>query len=459
MKITSHGAARTVTGSKHLLEVNGRRILFDCGLFQGARKESEHRNRELGLSAESLDAVVLSHAHIDHSGVLPVLVRRGFRGRIYTTCATRDLCAVMLLDSAHIQKRDAQWLSQKHRSFVAPLYDEVDVRETLRRMTCLPYGEWFNPTAEIRCVFEDAGHVLGSAITVAEFQEHGRTRRFIYGGDLGRKHMPILRDPWVPNEADVVIMESTYGNRDHAPMEEMDEKLAGIVREACARDGKIIIPSFALERAQEIVYALKRLEIKNAIPPIPVYVDSPLTVSITEIFRLHPECFDEEMRKLITENGDPFQLRDIHYISRLEDSMALNSLSGPAIIISASGMCEQGRILHHLRNHIEDERNFVVIVGFQAKNTLGRRIVKRAKEIRIFGVMRPLNAEVRILNGFSAHAGRSELLDFGAHFKDCAEKILLVHGEDEALDALQTGLKERGVNQTIIQEEGVAVEV
>lgn len=459
MRITSYGAAETVTGSKHLVEIDGKRILFDCGMFQGSRKESEHRNRELPFDPKTIDSVVLSHAHIDHSGVLPMLVKHGYPGPIYATPATRDLCSIMLLDSAHIQARDAEWLSKKNRSFVAPLYDDEDVTQTMRRFVSVPYDLPIEVVPGVKMTFRDAGHVLGSAMAFVEFVENGTAKRFLYGGDLGRKNMPILEDPWAPHDADLVVMESTYGNRDHDPIQEMDHKLKDIVRETYDRNGKIIIPSFALERAQEIVYALKRLEANNGLPKLPVFVDSPMTVNITEVFRLHAESFDDEMRAFMTTEGDPFMLDNIHYIRRAEESMKLNTLKEPAIIISASGMCEQGRILHHLRNHCSDERNTILIVGFQAKNTLGRRIVEREKEIKIFGVKRALNADVRVLNGFSAHAGRAELLDFASRFKDCAKQVLLVHGETEALEALKSGLEERGQTNVSIQKEGVPYEL
>ncbi|MDZ4860389.1 MAG: MBL fold metallo-hydrolase [Candidatus Hydrogenedentes bacterium] len=458
MRITSYGAAETVTGSKHLLEANGKRVLFDCGMFQGARKESEHRNRELQFDPKSLDAVVVTHAHIDHIGLLPMLPKHGYEGPIFCTPATRDLCAIMLLDSAHIQARDAEYLSRKQRAFVAPLYDDHDVYDTMSKIVSLPYNMPLEIVPGIRITFREAGHVLGSAMVMVECRENGVSKRFLEGGDLGRKNMPILRDPWDPEDADVVMMESTYGNREHDPIESMDQKLAQIVKDTAGRGGKIIIPSFALERAQEIVYALRRLETNGDLPKLPVFVDSPMTVNITEVFRLHSESFDDEIRWFMSQEGDPFVLQNIKYIRRVEDSMKLNDLREPAIIISASGMCESGRILHHLRNNCHDERNTILIVGFQAKNTLGRRIVEREKEIKIFGVMRPLNAEVKVLNGFSAHAGRAELIAFGQRFKTCAEHVLLVHGEPEAMGALKSALESTGQTNVSIQKEGVPLE-
>lgn len=459
MRVTSYGAAEEVTGSKHLAEINGRRVLFDCGLFQGPRKESDHKNRQLPFDPRTLDAVVLSHAHIDHSGTLPMLIKHGYGGPVFSTPATRDLCAIMLLDAAHIQARDAEWLSEKHRSFIAPLYDDTDVQALMRRFISLPYDMPFEIVPGVRITFREAGHVLGSAMTMVEWRQKGSTKRFLHGGDLGRKHMPILKDPWQPEDADLVMMESTYGNRDHDPIETMDDQLAEIIRETHGRGGKIIIPSFALERAQEVIYALRRLEKNGDLPKLPVYVDSPMTVNITEVFRLHADSFDSEIQAFMLEEGDPFQLQNIHYIRRVQDSMKLNELREPAIIISASGMCEQGRILHHLRNNCHDERNTILIVGFQAKNTLGRRIVERAREIKIFGVKRPLNADVKVLNGFSAHAGRSELVEFGARFKNCAKHVLLVHGEQEPMGALKSALESAGQTNVMVQKEGVPVEV
>lgn len=459
MRITSYGAAGGVTGSKHLLEVNGHKVLFDCGMFQGTRKEAAERNRKLPFDPNELDAVVLSHAHIDHSGILPMLARYGYQGRVFTTPATRDLCAVMLLDSAHIQEKDAQWLSKKHQSFIPPLYTDVDVREIMRRFISIPYDIRIEVASGIHVTFKDAGHVLGSSMLLVEFEENGKQRTFIYSGDIGRKNMPILKDPWEPKDADAVIMESTYGDRDHKPIETLDAELAETIVKTHDRGGKIIVPTFALERAQEFVYALKRLEMADRIPEMPVFVDSPLTVNVTEVFRLHTDSFDDDIRTVMEESGDPFQLRHIEYIRDVQASMRLNGLKKPCIIISASGMCEFGRILHHLRNNIGDQRNTICIIGFQAKNTLGRRIVEREPEVKIFGLKHRLLAEVKVFNALSAHAGRSELIEFGKRFKDRAEKVLLVHGELEAITALKTALEEEGCSNIAVQEEAVPVEL
>jgi metallo-beta-lactamase family protein len=459
MKITSYGAAREVTGSKHLLEVNGARILLDCGMFQGSRHEADQKNRNFHFAPESLDAMVLSHAHIDHSGVLPMLHRKGYKGRIYTTPATRDLCSVMLLDSAKIQQRDAEWLAKKKQSYVAPLYDEADVYAVMKRFVSFHYEERFEVAPDVFVTFHDAGHVLGSAMVAIDYKENGSERRFVFSGDIGRKNMPLLEDPWVPEDADAIMMESTYGDREHDPIEAIEAKLAEVILRTVRRGGKIIIPSFALERAQEVVFALKRLEMNGKIPSLPVYVDSPLTASITEIFRYHKESFDKETQQVQEAGGDPFELDRIEYVRNTDDSMRLNSITDPCVIISASGMCEVGRILHHLRNNCEDPRNTIAIVGFQAKNTLGRRIVERQPEIKIFGVKRQLKAEVVKFNGFSAHAGRSELIGFGEHCKGTKQRVLLVHGEDIALEALRSGLAQRDVRNITVMDEKYTVEV
>lgn len=459
MKITSYGGAEEVTGSKHLLEINGSRLLLDCGMFQGRRKDSDVKNRRFGFDIDRLNAVILSHAHIDHSGLLPMLARFGYRGNIYATPATRDLCAIMLQDSARIQKRDAEWLSKKHMTFTPPLYNEDDVRAIMKRFISIPYEVRFPVVPNVFMTLHDAGHVLGSAMVELEYEEKGAWRTFLFSGDIGRKKMAILSDPWVPGPADVVMMESTYGDRDHDPMEQMEDKLAGYINETVGRGGKLIVPSFALERAQELIYAIKRLEIKGAIPEIPVIVDSPLTVNITEVFRLHTESFDHEFRQLMSEDGDPFMTKNIRYIRAVEDSMAINRLEGPAIIISAAGMCEHGRILHHLKNHCGNAKNTIMIIGFQAKNTLGRRIVERRRTIRIFGMEHDLNAQIRVMNEFSAHAGRQELITFGKRFKDCAEKVLLVHGEPEGMNSLKSALKEQGLEHVVIPKFGETLDV
>lgn len=458
MILTSFGAAGEVTGSKHLLNIDNKRILLDCGMFQGHRQEADEKNRHFGFEPYDVHAVVLSHAHIDHSGLLPMLCKQGYGGPIYATPATRDLCAIMLLDSAHIQQRDSEWLSKKNMQFIPPLYSLEDVQAVMRRFISVPLDMRFPLLDGVFLTFHEAGHVLGSAMVEIEYEENSKMRRFIFSGDIGRKNMPILADPWEPTEADVVLMESTYGDRDHGPMQEMEHKFAEIINRTYERGGKIIIPSFALERAQEVIYALKNLEMNGAIPEdIRVFVDSPLTVNITEIFRLHTEAFDKDFRESMRTGGDPFHLNHIRYVRNVEESIALNSMSGPAIIIAASGMCEYGRVVHHIRNTCEDPKNTILIVGFQASHTLGRRIVERERYIKILGIKRELNAEVAVMNEFSAHAGRTELLDFGARFKDTAEQVILVHGEKQSQAALKKGLEERGVQNVSIAKRGESI--
>ncbi len=459
MKITSYGAAEEVTGSKHLLEVNGNRILLDCGLFQGRRLEADQKNRQNFLDIQKLDCIILSHAHIDHSGLLPLFGKKDYRGPIYSTPATRDLCSIMLMDSAHIQQKDAQWLSKKHLTFVPPLYTSDDVHEIMKRFISIPYEMRVPVGNDVFLTFHDAGHVLGSAMVELDYREKGKWKKFIFSGDIGRKNMPILADPWEPPPCDALIMESTYGDRDHGDIEKMDEKLEQIIKEAVAEEGKIIVPSFALERTQEFIYALHRLETQNRIPDIPVFVDSPLAVDITEVFRLHMESFDEEFKKQLRDAGNPFDLKRIRYIRSQSESMELNSLKGPAIIISASGMCEYGRILHHLRNNISDPRNTILIIGFQAEHTLGRKIVEKQRQVKILGVTVELKARVRIMNEFSAHAGRTELIEFGARYAGTDTKIFLVHGETNAIQALYTALEEKGVTHLSILKFRTPVEV
>lgn len=455
MILTSFGAAEEVTGSKHLLELNGKKILLDCGMFQGRRSEADRKNRHLGFEAEDIHAVVLSHAHIDHSGLLPMLIKHGYRGNIYSTPATRDLCAIMLMDSAHIQKRDAEFLSKRKLEFIPPLYREEDVQETMRRFISIPYNNRFQLMNDCTITFRDAGHVLGSAMVEMDYYENDVARKFIYSGDIGRKNMSILSDPWEPTEADAVLMESTYGNRNHGPVNRVDEHFSSIINKTVKRGGKVIIPSFALERAQELIFSLKKLKMKEAIPDLPVFVDSPLTVNVTDIFRLHTEAFDDEFRAIMRETGDPFHLAKIRYIRAVQESKEINRMEGPAIIISAAGMCEYGRILHHLKNNCEDQRNTILIVGFQAKNTLGRRIVERRPRIKIFGVEYDLNAHVEVMDEFSAHADQQELIRFARRFEGRAEKIMLVHGESDAQKELQHILSDDGLNVEILKERQV----
>lgn len=467
MQIEFVGAARTVTGSKHLIRTKHANVLLDCGMFQGKRRESIERNQDLGVDPRKLDAVILSHAHIDHSGALPLLVKQGFEGPIYTTPATRDLCAVMLADAAMIQASDARYINKAierekaDMEPVEPLYEAEDVVRVLERIVAVPYRRTVHVTDGVRLTFYDAGHVLGSAISAIDVEDGGTTKRVVFTGDLGRKHMPILKDPEIVEGAHALLTESTYGDRLHKPIGAMEDDLAAVLERTYKRGGKVVIPSFALERAQEILYAINSLKRRGRMPKMPVYVDSPLTVKITDIFRLHPECYDPETRALIRENRSPFDFEEVEYISDKEDSKAIDASPEPCVILSASGMCEAGRIVHHLKATVEDEKNTVCIVGFQAPHTLGRRIVERRPRVRIFGVERELRSEVVVMNGFSAHADQHDLVEYASALKERGPlgRIALVHGEENAQRALIAKLKESQIEGAVAPGPGTTLDL
>lgn len=444
------GAAQTVTGSMHLVRGPEARVLLDCGLYQGRRAESNRRNRELPVRPSELSAVVLSHAHIDHSGLLPVLVKRGYRGKIYATEPTIDLCRAMLADAAYIQAADARYLERRAQERgsdeppIEPLYDLADVEATLERMEPLAYHQRRVVAPGVEVHLHDAGHVLGSAIVTLTVDDLGAPRRVVFSGDLGRRKMPILRDPEVPGPADLLLLESTYGDRTHGPIERSDEALAAIVAQTHARGGKILIPSFALERAQEIVFALKRLRVAGRLPPLPVYVDSPLTVRVSDVFARHPSAFDHEARAYVERGDSPFEFEGLRYVRSVEESKAITRSSDPAIVISASGMCEAGRVLHHLKAMVGDRKHTIVIVGWQAQHTLGRRLVEGRTRVRIFGVERERLAEVRVLDGYSAHADEGDLVAFAEAVRERGgrSRVALVHGERPAQEHLAQRLEE-----------------
>lgn len=447
MRLQFFGAARTVTGSMHLLEANGSRILLDCGLYQGPRQESFDRNRNLPFEARTVDAMVLSHAHIDHSGNIPVLVRSGFAGDIFTTAASRDLCAAMLRDSAHIQEEDAAYVNKRRAKQglppIEPLYTTEDAESSLNSFVGLGYNRPLHIAPGITLTLYDAGHILGSALVVLDVEEGGQARRLVFTGDLGRKGMPILRDPQVVDKANYLIIESTYGDRLHDPIESTDQALRTIVVDTFQRGGKVIVPAFAVGRTQELVYALHRLMVARKLPNLPIFVDSPLAVNVTEVFRLHPECFDSETRQFMDlgDGRDPFGFSRLAYVRSAEASKELNFMREPAIIISASGMAEAGRILHHLKNNVQDPRSTVLIVGWQAPDTLGRRLVEHQPVVKIFGEEYHVKAQVATINGFSAHADRAELVDYVRQLANPDLKAaFVVHGEESASLALAEAL-------------------
>ena len=453
MKLTFWGAVQTVTGSMHEVGVNGRRYLFDCGMFQGRRKQARERNRNLPFPGASVDAVVLSHAHIDHSGNLPSLVKSGFQGPIYATRATADLCRSMLPDSAHIQERDAEFINKRHRrrrsldSALAldeaeALYTRDDVEKTLP----LFHEVAFRAPEQIgdSLSFEAyvAGHLLGSASPVLEHRSNGTSTKLAFSGDIGRPNLPIIRDPRPLPPVDYLIMETTYGNRLHKHDEIVLNKLAGVVNRTAARGGRLIVPAFSVGRTQQLVLTLHQLCERKLIPSIPIFVDSPLAVNVTEVFRRHTECYDEETNRFLWQGEDPFGFHRLRYVREVSESKALNDLRGPFVVISASGMCEVGRILHHLRNNIEDPRNTVLITGFQAANTLGRKLVDHLPEVRIFGEPMRVRAEVVTLNELSGHADQRELLRWIQPMVKSLKKVFLVHGELSQSEGFAERLRE-----------------
>ncbi|MBM4134656.1 MAG: MBL fold metallo-hydrolase [Nitrospira sp.] len=446
MKISFHGAARSVTGSRHLIQAGGTRILLDCGLFQGRRQEAERQNRNLGFDPKSVDAVLLSHAHIDHSGALPALTKYGFSGKVHGTNATADLTEMMLADSARIQESDCRYVNKKERrrgkDCRRPFYDSDDARDIVRRFVSARYDEVLSVRPRLKASFHDAGHILGSAAVRVTATAGGAARTILFTGDLGRKEMPILRDPQPPPPCDVLIIESTYGDRLHEETRTAAmEKARALVAHAVAHRSKIIVPAFAVGRTQDLVMWLKELVKEGRIDPLPIYIDSPMALKATDIFRRHPECYDEETYRALTSEGDPFIARYIHYVSSVHESQRLNSIKGPCVIISASGMCEGGRIVHHLKHAIQDEANIIAIVGFQAEHTLGRKLVEGWETVPIFGVPTPRRAQVVRFNGLSAHADRNDLLAYVRAITPAPDKIFVVHGEEKQSFSLAAAIQ------------------
>jgi len=465
MKLQFWGAARTVTGSMHLVETDGHQILLDCGMFQGRRQEARERNEQLPFDVTGIDAVVLSHAHIDHSGNLPTLVKSGFDKSIYSTSATRDLCSAMLRDSAYIQESDAEFVNkrnvEKGLPLVKPLYTLADATNALSLFHTVEYDRPSDVLPGVRLTYRDAGHILGSASVTLDTAENGAPQCLAFTGDVGRRGAAILRDPGVMDRADVLITESTYGGRHHGPMDQTRQKLAQIVGETVGGGGMLIIPAFAVGRTQDLVYHLHELFEAQAIPTVPVYVDSPLATNVTEVFRLHPECYDEETNQHILHDHytDPFGFSRLTYVRDAADSKKLNDLKEPAIIISASGMCEAGRVLHHLRHHIADPRATVLFVGYQAENTLGRKLVDGEPRVRIFGEEFEVKARIERIDGYSAHADEEELLAFIGAIPQKPRQVFVVHGEPDAAQAMTEGLRGLGIQNVTIPERGQTFEI
>jgi metallo-beta-lactamase family protein len=458
IELFSWGAAQEVTGSKHFLNVDDQLIMMDCGAFQGHREEAEQKNRQWPFDASRVSAMILTHAHFDHSGMIPLLLQKGYTGNIYTTPASRDLASLIMMDYAHLQAKDIEYL-QKHAKKKGeefekePLYTEHDVVESLHHFVTVSYNRPFHIANGVQAEFYDAGHILGAAITLITVNRNGHSMKIGHSGDLGRKNLPILRDPQIIPDVDYLIMESTYGHRLHDPIDIAMDKLADVVNRTVKRGGKIIIPAFAVERTQELVYFLHLLNDQKKIPKIPTFVDSPMATNATSIFRVHQECYDQETRQaFLDHHKNPFGFNELRYITNVEESKELNTLKEPAIIISASGMCEGGRILHHLSNNIENPNNTILIVGFMAQHTLGRRIKEQREKVRIFGETYKLKAEVVALNAFSAHADYNEILDYISNLDSGKLKeIFLVHGEPDAQENLKRLLDEKGYQTTIVK--------
>jgi len=452
LKITFYGATKTVTGSMFLIERNGKKTLVECGLFQGKRKIAEKLNKEFPFNPKDIDMMILSHAHIDHSGNIPNLVKQGYKNPIVSTYATLDLLDNLLRDSGHIHEKDVEYINKKNKMKnlppLEPLYTVKDAEESMKYFNGVNYYNRFEIDKGFSVTFVDAGHILGSAQLLFEFGK----KSLLFTGDLGRNHLPIIRNPDIIENVDAYITESTYGDRLHRNISQSQEELKDVVLRTVARKGKIIIPAFSVGRTQEVLYDLFNLLQEGSIPKMKIFVDSPLSSAVTEIFKEHPECYDKEMMMLLNSNLSPFEFNGLKYVTSVDESKSLNEIQGSCIIISASGMCEAGRILHHLKNNIEDKRNTVLITGFMAADTLGRKIVDKNDTVKIFSEEYKLNAEVVKMNEYSAHADRNDLISHSE--KANPKQIFLLHGEEMQQISLKDALKERGFENVAIPSKG-----
>ncbi len=464
MKINFLGAAQTVTGSQHLLEINGHTLLLECGLFQGKRADTYTRNQHFSFNPRKLDAVILSHAHIDHSGNLPNLVKNGYQGSIFATPATADLTDLMVRDSAHIQEDDAAYVNKKRARRgeppIQPLYTTADAENVAEQLERVPYLETFEPIPGVTARFVDAGHILGSAAVALDIHENGRRVRLWFSGDIGREKLPLLADPVFPEAAEYLIMESTYGDKAHRDPDLAHEEFAEVVLRTVRRGGKVIVPAFSVGRTQELVYSLNQLISHGDLPRIPVFVDSPLAVNASEIFFQHANLFDQETQAFVRRFQHPALIFDgLNYVRSVDESKAINNMHEPMVIISASGMAETGRILHHLKNNIGDKRNTVMIVSWQAPDTLGRRLAERQRYVNIFGERYECRAEVATIGGLSAHGGQDMLLKYAGNSMASLKGIFLVHGEPAAAGALREKLIEAGDAPVFYPERAEEVEI
>ncbi|MBI9049935.1 MAG: MBL fold metallo-hydrolase [Anaerolineaceae bacterium] len=464
MKIHFNGAARTVTGSQHLLEINGKFLLLECGLFQGRRSETYEKNLNFSFNPHDVDAMILSHAHIDHSGNIPNLVKMGFNNPIYATHGTAKLAEIMLQDSAHIQEYDAKYVNKKHAKKglppVEPLYTKEDALEAIELFQPIEYKQAFQPIEGVVAHFYDAGHILGSASVVLDITERGRQFRLWFSGDIGRLKLPLLRDPVLPSDADYLIMESTYGDKAKRDPMTAYEEFKKVVSGTIKRGGKVIIPAFAVGRTQELVYCINQMISEGSIPKVPVFVDSPLAVNATTVFRQFPQYFDEETYEFIRTEKHPALMFDgLRYTQSVDESKALNTRKDPMIIISASGMAETGRIVHHIKNNVEDPRNTILIVSWQAPHTLGRRLADRVKQIKIYGDTYNVRAQVETINGLSAHGGQDMLMNYARASKDSLKQIFLVHGEERGSKPLMELIRQEKIATVLYPEAGQIVDL